>query len=72
MRLLCRNNFGKNQLLKELRIFLDILINTVLESNLASLKLLETYFKIADIFKIKAVVLLPKSLYTFTGLNLRP
>ena len=28
--------------------------------------------KIADIFKIKAVILLPKPLYTYTALNLSP
>ena len=38
----------------------------------ASLKVLETYFKIIDMFKIKVVVLLSLPLYTFTGLNLKP
>ena len=38
---------------------------------LASLKVLGTYSKIADIFKIKAVALLLKPLYTYSGLTLR-
>ena len=35
----------------------------------ASLKVLETYFKIIDMFKIKVIVLLSLPLYTFTGLK---
>ena len=40
--------------------------------NLASLKVLETYFEIDGVLKTRAIVLLPNSLYTFTGLNVSP
>ena len=34
--------------------------------------ILETYYKIVDIFKIKSVIVLPRPLFTFIGLNLSP
>ena len=74
--LLCCNNVGNDRFKKELGIIQDkqgILINTVLLSNLASLKALaRTLLKIIDIFKIKAIILLPKQLNTFIGLNFSP
>ena len=43
-----------------------------LQSNFSSLNVLETYFKIADIFKIKAAVSLPKLFYKYSCINLIP
>ena len=74
MHLLCQNNLGiigckRN---KNNSAIIGHCNYYCIIKNLASLQVIATYFKIVDIFKIKAVVLLPKSLYTLTGLNLRP
>ena len=43
-----------------------------IKSNFSGLNVLETYFKIADIFKIKAAVLFPKSSYNYSCINVIP
>ena len=47
------------------------LFNTVI-FNLSSLNVLENYFKVANVFTIKATVLFPKSSYNYSGIKLIP